>query len=314
MAEAKNAVSIDGQQILRDREKAVEWYARLVPGQRLLDIGFYVTFFFEARHFPERRRAAYEILKEYWFRVGEHLRWTTNLKTHKWEPVTAKHSADAWFAAQPKEPWVWAIILHAGATFNAVSPYRFEGVGTPNPHEASFITAMFPVTWFVEHPEASAVDIGQRWATLLHPRHGTAGLSIVDSLDRISARPRQARALAERFPGLEVDDALSASLYVQKGIRSVNWLTCIDDSLITCLGGIEALRKRVTGDLHLYEYPGGAIVRAGDFPQAGDRNRQLLIEPYRRAAALLRPVQPRYTGIMLGFDAESTQDWVNRFN
>jgi hypothetical protein len=300
---------------------AYQWLADSLPvgeeGQPLLDISFYVTLFFEDGHLVERRRAVYEILKEYWFRVGEHLRWTTNLETHNWERVTSKHSADAWRAAQPKEPWVWDVTVHGGATSDAASPYRFEGVGRPDPHLVmSFISAMFPVTWFAEHPEASAVDIMQRWATLLQPRHGTAGLSIVASLDTMTASKTQdqARGLAERFPGLEVDDVVFESIYVQKGIRSVNWLTCIDDSLIARLGGIEALRGRVTGDLHLYEYPGGAIVRAGDFPQAGDRNRQILIEPYRRAAALLRPVQPTYPGELLGFDGEATQDWVNRFN
>jgi len=302
---------------------AYQWIADSLPvgkaGQPLLDIGFYVTFFFEDGHLVERRRAVYEIMKEYWFRVGEHLRWTTNLETHKWEPVTAKHSANAWLAFQPNEPRVWDVNLHAGETFDAASPYRFVGLGTPDAESAmSFISAMFPVTWFVEHPEASAVDIVLRWATLLQPRHGTAGLSIVASLDEASASETQdeARGLAERFPGFEVDDALFESADVQNGIRSVNWLTCIDDSLIARLGGIEALRARVTGDLHLYEYSGGAIVRAGDFPQAGDRNRQITIEPYRHAAALLRPVQIEAThnGIMLGFDKESTQDWVNRFN
>ena len=300
---------------------AYQWLADSLPvgeaGQPLLDIGFYVTFFFEDGHLPERRRVAYEILKEYWFRVGEHLRWTTNLKTHEWQPVTAKDFADAWFAAQPKEPWKWNVTLHGGETFDAASPYRFDGLGLPNPERSmSYISAMFPATWFADHAEASAVDIVQRWATLLQPRHGTAGLSIVGSLDRLTASKtrEQARGLAERFPGLEVDDALTESIFVQEGIRSVNWLTCIDDSLIERFGGIERLRARVTDDLHLYEYPGGAIIRAGDFPQAGDRNRQRAIEPYRRAAALLRPVQPTYRGIMLGFDRESTQEWVNRFN
>ncbi|HEY1303291.1 MAG TPA: type VI immunity family protein [Vicinamibacterales bacterium] len=297
------------------------WLSDFLPvgeeGQPLLDVGFYVTLFFEDGHLIERRRAAYEILKEYWFLVGEHLRWTTNPETHGWEQITAQHSTDAWLAAQPKEPCKWAVILHGGETFDAASPYRVEGLGTPDPRRAmSFITAMFPVTWFADHPEASAVDIVQRWATLLRPRHGTAGLSIVASLDRRSASrtKERARELAERLPGLEVDDAVSESIYVQNGIRSVNWLTCIDDALVARLGGIEALRGRVAGDLHLLEYPGGAIIQAGDFPQAGDRNRQRSIEPYRRAAALLRPVQPTYTGIMLGFDEESTQDWVNRFS
>jgi len=51
------------------------WVADLLPvgkeGQPLLDIGFYVTFFFEDGNLPEPRRAAYEILKEYWFRVQQ---------------------------------------------------------------------------------------------------------------------------------------------------------------------------------------------------------------------------------------------------
>src|SRR5262245_53590465 len=192
---------------------AYQWLADSLPvgeeGQPLLDIGFYVTFFFDDSRFVERRRAVYEIMKEYWFRVGEHLRWTTNLKTHVWERVTPKHSADVWLAAQPNEPWVWDVNIHGGETFDAASPYRFTGLGAPRGRRAmSFMKAMFPVTWLAEHPEASAVDIVQRWATLLQPHHGTAGLSIVASLDQSAASrtKEQARGLAERLPGLEVDD------------------------------------------------------------------------------------------------------------
>lgn len=286
-------------------------------GQPLLDVGFYISLFFENGHLPERRFAAYQLFKEYWFRVGDHLRWTTNLKTYAWEPITTEFSPEAWLAQQPKEPWKWSVTVHGGDTFDAASAFRFEALGLPSPElKLSFVNAAFPAAWFAQHPEASAVDILMRWATTLRPLHGTAGLSIITPMDtrRQSAVASQARALAERFPGLEVDDALGYSLYTQRGIPSVNWLTCLDDALLARLGGVEQLTSKLSPDLHVLEYPGGVIVRAGDFPQAGDRNRQISVEPYRHAAALLKPVQADYAGVFLGFDRESTDAWLHRFD
>jgi len=91
-------------------------------------------------------------------------------------------------------------------------------------------------------------------------------------------------------------------------------LTCLDDALLARLGGVGQVRANLSADLHLLEYPGGAILRAGDYPQAGDRNRQISVEPYRRAAALLKPVRADYPGVFLGFDRESTDDWLHRFD
>ena len=286
-------------------------------GQPLVDVGFYITLFFENGHLPERRLAAYQLFKEYWFRVGDHLRWTTDVKTYNWEPITTKYSPEAWLAQQPKEPWTWNICVHGGDTFDAASAFRFDALGTPSPElHLSYVHATFPASWFAEHPEASAVDIMLRWATTLRPVNGTAGLSIITPMDttRQAAVAAQARALAERFPGLEVDNVISHSLYAQQGIRSVNWLTCLDDALLARLGGVGQVRANLSADLHLLEYPGGAILRAGDYPQAGDRNRQISVEPYRRAAALLKPVRADYPGVFLGFDRESTDDWLHRFD
>jgi hypothetical protein len=284
-------------------------------GRPLLDFAFYVTLFFENGHLPERRRAAYELLEDYWRRAGDRVRWTTNVRTFEWEPVSAQNAPAAWLAQQPEEPWKWNVCYHGGDAFDVASAVRFDALGIPYPErQLSYVDAMLPATWFAEHPEDDPVALVLRWAAALRPLHGTAGLAIATPLDskRQGAVARRVRAVAERLPGLEVDYALSHSLYLQRGIKSANWLTCLDDALLDRLGGADALRAALPAGLRLLGYPGGAVLQAGSQPLAADEERGGSLEPYRQAARLLRPVQADYRGVFLGFDADETQEWLRR--
>jgi len=293
-------------------------------GQNLVTVGFYVTLYFGNGYLPERRCIAYELFREYWSWCGGELRWTTNIRTHVWQPVTPKHSPEAWLRVQPSEAWVWGITYHGGAVFDAASAFRIDAVGSGDPatcYNLSYFNVTFPITWF-EHQNEDAPALFLRWCQMLKPLHGSAGFAIVAPLAQRteSAAAGSVAALARRFPGLEIDNPLSHSLYLLNGIKSANWLQCLDDALLARLGGVAAIRERLDSDLFLYEYPGGAVLQAGLHPETGDANQRIVPQAYRKAAAVLAPVQSEYLNgsghpvSILGFDEAGAHAWLHRFD
>ena len=113
---------------------------------------------------------------------------------------------------------------------------------------------------------------------------------------------------------MEVDYPESHILYLQDGIKGVNWLTCLSDRWLDKLGGVAALRKSLSDDFILHEYPGGVVIQAGPAPEVGDVNYRVPTERYRTLSRLLKPVRARGHAPLLGFDQESTQVWFDRFD
>jgi hypothetical protein len=285
-------------------------------GEPLIEIGFYVTLYFEDGYLPERRLAAFELFQKYWRLVDGKFHWTTNVKTHNWEAVTSEHSPEFWLSEQPKEPWIWDICFHNGQSYDSTGLLRIEALGGPPP-SLSYMSITLPPTWFADHPQTYAQDLMLHWASRLRAIHGSAGLGIMVPLDvtRQKELGQSVRSLAQRLPGLEVDYPLSHSIYLQKGIKSVNWLTCLDERFLNQLGGIEQLRAKLNPNLKLLTYPGGAVLQAGAFPEVGDREPGRIPENYRAAAALLRPIQASYPAPFPGFGGQDATDvWLHRFD
>ena len=83
----------------------------------------------------------------------------------------------------------------------------------------------FSKLWFATVTSGICVSAHDTAATWMmnSTSHSTLLLSLMST-----ASPAVG-ALASRFPGLEIDNPLSHALYLQKGIKSVNWLNCLED-------------------------------------------------------------------------------------
>lgn len=305
------------------KELAYQGLADSLPfvenGKKLLWFGFYMTVYFEDGHLLERRQAVLEVFEEYWSWCNEQLKWVTHPETHIWQRIASSVLPDKWLLQQTEEKHVWDFCYHGGDTFDECSPFRIQGLGIPSRapyYDLSFFNVSFPVTWFAEHQDEDAPSLIRRWCGILKPLHGSAGLAILTSLDtkQESRMATHVRGLAKRFPWLEVDYPISHGLYLQQGIKSVNWLNLLEERWIVKLGGLETLRKQLGEDLIIYGYPSGLLIQAGPYPQVGDTNRKIGVEPYRKLSAILRPIRADYQAPFLGFDLESTQEWFNRFD
>ncbi len=289
-------------------------------GKTLLSIGFHITFYFGDGNTQKNRQAIVKIFNEYAQLCGDQLKWQTHPVTFNWQKITKKHSPEYWVLENPKNTVVWQLCFHGGRTFDESSPYRIEAVGYPNPdRRLSFFHVGFPATWFSDPEKEDPVTLVTRWANILKPWHGTAGFSIMPALDtqKESEVSPHSFALARRFPGLEYNEPISHAMYLNNTIKSVNWLTIIQTDLVAKLGGLASLEQELSTntDIFIHPYDGGVVIQAGQYPEIGDVNHQLIPEHYRDVNKVLKPIRVGdQHRSFLGFTEEATQEWLARFD
>jgi hypothetical protein len=203
--------------------------------------------------------------------------------------------------------------------------YYAEAVGNTEMREFSRIAIYLPASW----PETVGYDeyrsLVQRWCEMLKPAYGTAGLSILFNegrqglADRLLAFP-----IARRFPGLDVPE--QSRWYVRmnrlrkRAIRTVNWLTFIDDSFVAELGGTDRLANQLGQACPIYSYDGGIVIQAGKRPEIGDINRGFVPQSYKTVSDVLKPIRfdehqrPLIDAPQPLDSLEETLRWVKRFD
>jgi Protein of unknown function (DUF3396) len=203
--------------------------------------------------------------------------------------------------------------------------YYAEAIAQTEVREFSSVSIYLPASW----PERVGYDsyrqLIQSWCEKLKPAYGTAGLSILfnegrqDLEDRLLAFP-----LAKRFPGLDLPE--QSRWYVRmnrlrkRAIRTINWLTFIDDGFVSELGGLSRLTEQLGELCPVYAYEGGVIIQAGERPELGDVNKGLVPAAYRRVATTLKPIRfEEHTRPLIDApqpldSLEETLKWIRRFD
>ncbi|MEP7453997.1 type VI immunity family protein [Phyllobacterium sp. SB3] len=203
--------------------------------------------------------------------------------------------------------------------------YYAEAIGHTENRKFSSIGIYLPASW----PEQVGYDqysfLIRSWCEKLKPAYGTAGLSILFNEGRQGLDDRLlAFPFAKRFPGLDIPEHSRWSVRMnrlrKRAIRTVNWLTFIDDGFVDELGGGFKLAEEL-GDLcPIYPYDGGIVIQAGDRPELGDVNLGQVPATYRTVARSLKPIrfdehQHPLIDAPKPLDAlEETLKWVSRFD
>jgi Protein of unknown function (DUF3396) len=215
-----------------------------------------------------------------------------------------------------------------GEDEDTATPYFCCVIGSPNYKRLSRANAYFPIDWFeADHGYESYIRLMQRWCGLLKVSHGTAGFSII--LEEGQSKSRGALIafpFLKRFPGLDLPNSSRWSSNVRgaerRHVRSINWLTAIDDNFVEELGGLDRVKESVGKSCLTHAYSGGIIIQAGPRPEIGDINRGLIPEHYKTVAKLLAPLRfedfnPRlpYLSVPKPLDSlDETLKWIRRFD
>ncbi|ACM37423.1 DUF3396 domain-containing protein [Agrobacterium vitis] len=203
--------------------------------------------------------------------------------------------------------------------------YYAEAIGNTEAREFSRIGIYLPASWPEKVGYERFRSLISGWCEKLKPAYGTAGLSIFFNEGRQGLSDRLlAFPIAKRFPGLDLPEQsrwyARMNRLRKRAIRTVNWLTFIDDDFVTELGGKTKIEKDI-GDLcALYPYAGGIVVQAGERPELGDLNKGQIPEAYRNVSRVLKPIRfdehqrPLIDAPRPLDSLEETQKWVRRFD
>lgn len=181
-----------------------------------------------------------------------------------------------------------------------------------------------PLDWIAEDPDRCVAKVAQ-WCALLRPEQGTVGIETVASF-----HTSQRNYGVEYWPWLARYSGLDAQTRLKydrrdphQALRTVNWLTVLDDVWVGKLGGVETIAAALHPEGSVHPYDGGVVIRACTHPQLGDLKTSGVPEAYVMVDRLIRPF--RFNGyaasppmhrlkVPEALDpAEATEAWVRRF-
>jgi hypothetical protein len=296
---------------------------------------------------PERRKALINILREFGDRYSAQLQWgawgsgsdfTKNIKSYTAE----RFQASILNAEQEIKDNVVQFIWSSGADMDHADSYQigtlFAARWYERVHKAvSYLRFHFPVDLLHSPGRQALVDDLLKTVNHLKPLNGYMGLGFQQCYESHRYEDLEYDN-AIKFNGLDVGNPIGRD-ELRYGIKSVNWLTFVDDSLLALIGGRKGLTDQATfinhylfeqatlkheppQQLTLHFYDGGVMVQAGDWPQLGWVEHDPYPVAYVAANLLLRPVRVKelgslHLGSIVGevrFNKASSNEWLRRFD
>lgn len=133
-------------------------------------------------------------------------------------------------------------------------------------------------------------------------------------------------AAVKRYAGLDYPDHGRWRAFVRRKpgrqIRTINWLTILDDTFVETLGGLDRIRSELGDTCPVHVFNGGVVIQAGPRPKPGDVNYGEVLEDYRKVSNLTRILRfENFTGrnglltVPPPLDSVvETLKWIRRFD
>ena len=178
-------------------------------------------------------------------------------------------------------------------------------------------------SWLQVHLPPSLANDWKELLAVLTPmaeplpfRYGTVGLSLCwndMSVDRDNEVPALIGPLLKRHPGFNLGTPRELT---DQAMPPVNWLTLLGPELLEKVGGITKLRRAFSDDkaISVMPFGDGVLIRAGEFPQVGDRNRRDNVPLYRKVGSFLKKYRGDQEIELDGLTLEESEKWLARFD
>lgn len=202
--------------------------------------------------------------------------------------------------------------------------YRFEYEGQdlrPEPDilrtgPVNFVTLWLPTEYLETHGPARVRELALTLASLLPFDSGHCGLSF-NSEFLFGETYQSIKKICFRYPGIDIPMLGNLGSLLGTRIDGVHWLNFLGPVVLKSLGGVEALRARLSSPGTTVQELGDsrALVTLGQWPEAGDLEAGQDLPAYRELARVLEPCLFELTG-EYGPGEVSTEDlrrWGRRF-
>jgi hypothetical protein len=313
------------------------------PDKPVLQGGLVAVFYFVDAAQPEKRMALAQMLRRFHDRYAQHLAWGTFGPKVEQQPYNREkvmecaewiEQADLNHAVE----FTWA----SGSGLDFVGEYQINAFSVAHWYEnvhrsMSYLRLHFPIEELDEVRRGQLSQWMEACTTTLEPMSGYFGLGFQRCYEYDKYEHLEFEHALD-FIGLDVGNPRGRK-ELRHGIKSINWLTFLDDSMLSALGGrsglkertakinrclqIQAMRNNAPAEqLALHFYNGGVMVQAGEWPQLG----WIETDPYPLAYVavnlLLRPARvPELGSLHMGsvvgearFDKHTSNVWLRRFD
>lgn len=325
---------MDEKNDFQDLDKMVVGSSR--NGQPVLRIGFQMQLYL--RNGPDRavRHNAARVLSEFAQAATPNIKLYQKHMSNRMSPIGGKDLAALLQAELDRiDPDIEAYGPHVSDEF---VPPRWQGAALLQPANASRVDLSvlhlaIPAMLAKQDPD----DLIKRltnWCQHMQPLHGSAGLAPIYEIGMQESYPNETWPLLSRFTGLDYMNGFVLAARNVNQIRGVNWLTFLGTTMLDEIGGTDRLAERLktatgefdgtaTDDPVVHPYDGGVVIRAGQYPQLGDRNISGVPISYQIVNAALRPwlftayenKPTRLIKVPRPLDAyDETMGWVTRFD
>ncbi|UQY37383.1 DUF3396 domain-containing protein [Pseudomonas fulva] len=238
------------------------------------------TLYFKEAHTPLVREALCQCFDEFKRLAEPHLTWLWREEPPESKPLTAYGDARPLreMLASMDEDYPLSFYYTSGKQPNDASAWYFDIFGQSAweariGDDLSAMELSVPLLYQEQNPP-SFLRLLLNFARRLAPTQGYAGHAFNLSVtDRSNNQPTEA-FMASRMPGL---DAGSAGLLANRPefkpirIKTVSWLTVLDNARLEQAGGLAALRAQLpSSHFAFYDYGAGVVIQAGAYPAGGD--------------------------------------------
>ena len=239
---------------------------------------------------PEGRIAVADFFEDYSSVVGDKLKWF--LKDEALPvPLAKTQSVRGWL--QGIEPDDSAIFVCTGGERGQdASPYQFYS-WMKRAWQAARGRDLDVILIFIEEYPTSFQALFLSFARRLKAEHGHGGHGFVLSTTEAHDNQPTEASLAKNLRGFDVGKPGLVAGRVMKGIKTVSWLTAVNNQILEKLdarGGLAELRAELPIDwFATYDYGAGKIIQAGPKPEAASIEVDPLPATYVLPNMLLKP-------------------------
>ncbi|HBO2190548.1 TPA: DUF3396 domain-containing protein [Pseudomonas aeruginosa] len=238
------------------------------------------TLYFKEAHTPLVREALCQCFDGFRHLAEPHLTWLWREEPPEGKPLTAYSDAKPLreMLARMDEDYPLSFYYSSGKQSIDAPDWHFEIFGQSAweakiGRDLSVLEFSVPLLYQEQNP-LSFLRLLLDFARRLAPEQGYAGYACnLSPTSRDNNEPTEA-FMAARMPGLDVGTAgLLANIpeFKPTRIKTVSWLTVLDQQRLDLAGGLDALRSQLpSSHFAFYDYGAGVVIQAGAYPSGGD--------------------------------------------
>ena len=183
---------------------------------------------------------------------------------------------------------------------------------SPSEDHANIIEMRFPINFMKTYGIEKFIQFSVACFQNLEGDSGLASFSYArgSDVDRVESC---IGPLALRYPGFDL--ASDPSMRLGKKCRGARWLTMLSNELIEKSGGKEKIKALEKVGVEILEVKHGLVLRAGEYPEIGDVNKNIKVPLLTAVAKAIEPIT-YFNDIHLTCyfgDREKRDRWERRF-